>query len=222
MPIKILLYSDFVCPFCVIAKKPLFEASAGKEVELTWMPFELAPIGYPSHSPNSDYIRNGWANSVVPLAERFEVKLDMPWHIDPLPKTHLAHEGIHFARLTGAEWRYVQAVNDAYWLDGKDISEIEVLVGVAEKIGLSGDEFAKCLENRTYQSEHKQLLQYAQVEANVHSVPTIYIGSKRVTGLHSKETYERIINEEIAYVADGLTCGEDGCATDAGDRNGGS
>ena len=50
---KIQFVSDYVCPYCYVAKKPLLKACQGRDVELEWVPFEL------SRPPKPHRIRNG-------------------------------------------------------------------------------------------------------------------------------------------------------------------
>ena len=44
MTVKIKVYSDYVCPFCLLAKKPLEEAIEGRDVEIEWMPYGAPSI----------------------------------------------------------------------------------------------------------------------------------------------------------------------------------
>ena len=46
MTVKMKVYSDFICPFCFLAKGPLDEVVKEKDVEIEWMPFELRPSPY--------------------------------------------------------------------------------------------------------------------------------------------------------------------------------
>ena len=40
-PLKIRFVSDYVCPYCLVAKIPLLEAIKGRNVEVEWVPYEL-------------------------------------------------------------------------------------------------------------------------------------------------------------------------------------
>ncbi|WP_044748626.1 DsbA family oxidoreductase [Bacillus alveayuensis] len=212
MSLKIRVYSDFVCPFCYIGEKPLMEAIEGKDVELEWMPFELRPEPVEPLSPNSDYIQTVWQQSVKPLSARFGVNMELP-DIDPIPRTHLAHEGYQYAKEQGKALEYVKAVFSAYWQEGKNISDIAVLSEAAEKIGLNKEEFRAALETRRYKDVHQQALRHAYEEANVTAVPTFIIGSRMLRGLHTKEMIEKIILEQTESAEDviGKSCSIDRC-----------
>src|SRR5436190_12364789 len=92
MPLKIKVYSDYVCPFCYLAEVPLREAIRGKDVEVEWMPFELRPEPQPTLRPEGDYLQRAWLQSVYPIARRMGVPIKLP-ALSPQPHTHLAFEG---------------------------------------------------------------------------------------------------------------------------------
>ncbi len=212
MSLKIRVYSDFVCPFCYIGEKPLMEAIQGKDVEIEWMPFELRPEPVEPLSPNSDYIQQAWHQSVKPLSTRFGVNMELP-DIDPVPRTHFAHEGYQYAKEHGKALEYVRAVFSAYWQKGKDISDIAVLAEAAEKIGLNKEEFQEALETRRFKDAHQQALQHAYEEAQITAVPTFVIGNRMLRGLHTKEMLEKIILEQAQSEEEaiGTSCEIDGC-----------
>jgi predicted DsbA family dithiol-disulfide isomerase len=212
MSLKIRVYSDFVCPFCFIAKKPLMEAVNGKDVEIEWMPFELRPEPVEPLSPNSDYIQQAWHQSVKPLSARFGVNMELP-DIDPVPRTHFAHEGYQYAKEQGKALEYVHAVFSAYWQEGKNIGDIAVLAEAAEKIGLNKEEFQEALETRRFKDAHQQALKHAYEEAQITAVPTFVIGNRMLRGLHTKEMLEKIILEQAQSEEEaiGTSCKIDGC-----------
>ncbi len=118
MPVKINVYSDYVCPFCFIAEAPLEEAIKGKDVEVEWMPFELRPYPAETLKPEGDYLQSTWENSVYPMAEHFGVKIVLP-RVSPQPYTHLAFEGYQYAKELGKGNVYNQRVLTAFFRKNK-------------------------------------------------------------------------------------------------------
>lgn len=210
MTLKIRVYSDFVCPFCYIGDSQLKEALKGKDVEVEWMPFELRPLPVEPLSVKSSYIQQGWNYSVKPMADRFGVTMTLP-DIDPIPRTHFAHEGFQFAKEHGKEHEYVDAVFQAYWVHEQDIATIQVLGEIAESIGLDKDAFMKAVESRKYQTKHQESLRHAYEEAHVTAVPTFIIGDKNVQGVHTKEQLIQLLNEELDEAGTKDRCSIDGC-----------
>ena len=41
MSLKIQFVTDYVCPYCMVAKVPFMQAIQGKDVEVEWIPYEL-------------------------------------------------------------------------------------------------------------------------------------------------------------------------------------
>ncbi|CAM3668466.1 DsbA family protein [Mesobacillus zeae] len=177
------------------------------------MPFELRPLPHETHSPKSEYIQSGWNSSIKPMAERFGVKMELPMHLDPMPHTHLAHEGFQFAKTEGLGNEYAEAVLQEFWENGKNIGDIETLGSIAEAVGLDRKKFEAALKNRSFEQRHKETLRHAYEEAQITAVPTIFIGSRRVQGLHTKEMLEKIIGQEAEDDSPntGDSCGIDGC-----------
>ncbi|MFL0361642.1 DsbA family protein [Pseudobacillus sp. 179-B 2D1 NHS] len=215
MTIKIKVYSDYVCPFCFLAEKPLKEAIKGKDVEVEWMPFELRPYPNETLKPEGDYLQSTWKQSVYPLAERMGIAIVLP-SISPQPYTHLAFEGYQYAKEKGKGNEYNDRMLRAFFQEEQDIGDIDVLTKVAGEIGLNESEYRTALERRTYKEAHQKALTHAYEEVNITAVPTFVIGNTTIGGIRSKETLEQVINEEIqkkkaAISIEGMSCHMDGC-----------
>ena len=198
MTLKIKIYSDYVCPFCLLAKKPLEAAIQGKDVELEWMPFELRPYPNPTLEPEGDYLQNAWSQSIYPMAERFGVPIVLP-KVSPQPYTHLAFEGYQYAKEYGKGNAYNDRMLRAFFQEEQNIGDIEVLTKLAGEIGLNQVQYKHALETRKYKEVHLVALKKAY-STNITAVPAFIIGDTQVAGLRSKEDFEQIINEEISKI----------------------
>ncbi|WP_247237356.1 DsbA family protein [Telluribacter sp. SYSU D00476] len=195
MAVKIKVYSDYVCPYCLLAKKPLDEAIQGKDVEVEWMPYELRPYPAETLRPEGDYLQNTWRSSVYPLAEQLDVPIRLP-RVSPQPHTHLAFEGYQYAREKGKGQEYNERMLKAFFQEELDIGDIEVLTRLAMEVGLDAEEYREALTSRKYKEAHQKALRHAYEEANITAVPTLIIGSTVLRGLHARETIERVIKKE--------------------------
>lgn len=214
MSLKIKVYSDYVCPFCFLAEKPLEEAVKGKDVEIEWMPFELRPQPNRTLRPEEDYLQTTWRQSVYPMAERLGVKIVLP-NVSPQPYTHLAFEGFQYAKEKGKANEYNDRMLRAFFQEEKNIGEINVLTDLAGEIGLDKDDFKGILQTRKYKEAHQKALGHAYNEAEIQAVPTFVIGDTKISGIVSKERLEKVIEEEMKKqppddFPQGLTCGIDG------------
>jgi len=214
MSVKIKIYSDYVCPFCMLAEKPLEQAIHGKEVEVEWMPYELRPSPQPTLRPEGEYLQSTWKQSVYPMAERMGVPITLP-HVSPQPHTHLAFEGYQYAKEHGKANEYNDRMFRAFFQEERNIGDIEVLTELAGDIGLDQAAYREALETGKYKEAHQKALEHAYRE-NITAVPTFVIGGTTVAGVRSKETLEQIIHDEIEKqksnrFPEGLSCGIDGC-----------
>ncbi|KIL49483.1 DsbA family oxidoreductase [Jeotgalibacillus soli] len=215
MSLKIKVYSDYVCPFCFLAEKPLEEAIKGKDVEVEWMPYELRPYPNETLRPEGDYLQNTWKQSVYPIAEQMGVDIVLP-NVSPQPYTHLAFEGFQYAKEKGKGNEYNDRMLRAFFQEQQDVGDVDVLTKLAGEIGIDEQEYREVLESRKYKEAHQKALNHAYNEVDITAVPTFIIGETKVSGLRSKESLEKIIEDEMkkqkpVILFDGMSCGIDGC-----------
>ena len=116
-------------------------------VELTWRAFELRPEPVPMIDPNSEYLRRVWTDSVAPLAEKLGVTMKLP----PVkPRTRLTHEAAHWARAQGRFDDYHNEVFRAFFERGEDIGDADVLIALAQGLGLDSDLLRQALTNHDF------------------------------------------------------------------------
>jgi predicted DsbA family dithiol-disulfide isomerase len=118
--------------------------------------------------------------------------------VSPQPHTHLAFEGYQYARDHGKGNEYNHRVLRAFFVEGQDIGQIDMLTKLAGEVGLDEKEFEEALRNRKYRQAHQQALRHDYEEAGVTGVPMFLIGSRVLTGLQDRETLEAVIEEELA------------------------
>src|SRR5262249_33579917 len=147
--------------------------------------------------PEGDYLQRAWQQSVYPLARRMGVPITLP-PVSPQPHTHTAFEGYQHAREHGKGNEYNHRVLTAFFVEGQDISQIDMLTRLAGEVGLDERDFEESLRTRKYGEAHQQALRHAYEEAGVTGVPMFVIGSQVLTGLQDRETLEAVIEEEMA------------------------
>lgn len=134
-PVRIDVWSDFVCPFCVL-EEPVLEQAAGHhgaDVTIAWRAYELRPEPVPTLEPDGEYLRSIWERAVYPMAEQ----RGMPLRLPPVqPRSRLAHEAEHHARRQGFGDPMRRAIFRAFFEDGRDIGRPEVLLDIGAAIGL--------------------------------------------------------------------------------------
>jgi predicted DsbA family dithiol-disulfide isomerase len=141
------------------------------------MPFELRPEPHPTLRPEGDYLQRAWSQSVYPIARRMGVPITLP-KVSPQPHTHLAFEGYQYAKHYGKRNEYNHRVQTAFFVEGKDIGQIDVLTRLAGEVGLNEKEFEEALRTRKYREAHRRALRHAYAEAGVSGVPMFVIGDR--------------------------------------------
>ncbi|MEU9674906.1 MULTISPECIES: DsbA family oxidoreductase [Streptomyces] len=213
-PVKIKIWSDYVCPFCMLAEGPVEEAikDVGVDVEVEWMPFELRAHPQPTLRPEDAYLPAVWERSVYPMARRLGVDITLP-SVSPQPYTALAFEGYQYAAEHGLGDAYNQRMFRAFFQEDQDLGEVGVLAALAVEVGLDEAGFRAALADGTYRARHQEALREAAAH-QVRSVPTLLVGDIRIEGVPRPAQLRKAIldaqarqDEEAGY---GAACGIDG------------
>jgi predicted DsbA family dithiol-disulfide isomerase len=88
--------------------------------------------------------------------------------------------------------RIHDALFRAYFVDGSNIGDPDVLVRIAESVGLPGDKAREVITQRTYRAAVDADWQKAR-EYGVTGVPTFVAGQRGVVGAQSYEVLEQLV-----------------------------
>ncbi|MFI5530403.1 DsbA family protein [Kitasatospora sp. NPDC051853] len=210
--VRIKVWSDYVCPFCMLAEGPLHEATHDLDVEIEWMPFELRPHPTPTLRPEDAYLPAVWARSVYPMARRMGVDITLPT-VSPQPYTRLAFEGYQYAAEHGRAAEYTPRLLRAFFQENRDIGRTEVLADIATELGLDADGFTRALDEGTYTETHREALRTAEAY-RISVAPTLIIGERhRIEGVATAAQIRKAVLDVQAEqaITRGAACGIDGC-----------
>lgn len=210
---EILFVTDYVCPYCLVAKEALTRAleQTGIEAKITLQPHELTPEDRPRVDTWHDARRRAGYQKLIEPCEKLGIPMKLPPRVIPRPYTRLAFEGWFFAEEQGKGVAYSDAVYKAYFYDEQDVGEIPVLASLAEKVGLNAAEFTAALEQGTYTRREQEAAAYSRNELKITGVPTIYIDGKKIT-LNDYSVAEMVdILKGSESDGPGISCGENGC-----------
>ncbi|MCI7813048.1 MAG: DsbA family protein [Lachnospiraceae bacterium] len=215
-PLKIRFVSDYVCPYCLVAKIPLLEAIKGRNVEVEWVPYELTEEPAQRIDTYHDPVRKEkWGKTLVPICKELGIEMKLPPKVIPRPYTRLAFEGFYYAKEQQKGDVYNDLMYRAYFIEELDIGDIDVLVSLADRVGLDAEDFRDALEKGIYTQRQKDAVSYAKKELQIHTVPTIFIGDKKVEGgIYRKEEFVVLIDEALKEnfeTVHGFSCDEHGC-----------
>ncbi|MCE2746442.1 MAG: DsbA family oxidoreductase [Burkholderiales bacterium] len=183
IPTKIQVWTDFVCPFCLLGESIIEKAIEGLNVELEWMPFELRPYPTPTLKPEDEYLPRVWKASVYPMAERLGVPIKLPT-VSPQPYTRKAFLGLQYAKQQGKGNAYAIAVMKAFFQQNLNIGEEDVLKNILQQIGLNPSGLDEFVNSPQANAQHDADLQYAK-QVGIQAVPSIAVGAQFFSGVPS-------------------------------------
>lgn len=190
----ITVYSDYVCPYCLLAEQALSDAIGNRGIRINWRAFELRPDPVPTLRPEDSYLPTIWHKSIYPLAERLGVPIRLP-SISPQPRTAKAFELLAMAQDKGLDHEYSMRVLRAFFQEDRDIGNHEILIELAADAGLDSNEARQALESGAYAERHREALRHAREDMAITSVPTIVIGKQVFRGTPPLEELRQAIDK---------------------------
>jgi predicted DsbA family dithiol-disulfide isomerase len=163
------------------------------EVEIIWRSYELRPTGSPPIPP--DYLARIKATEprLMKMArEQYGLELNRgPMGIH----SREALIGAKYAEAQGKGPQFHAAVFRAYWLRANNIEDVDVLVTIAQSVGLEREAFLAALQDKDYE---------AQVDADIDEayqygltgVPTLIFDQRYlVSGAQPYEVLRQVVEK---------------------------
>jgi predicted DsbA family dithiol-disulfide isomerase len=205
---KIDFVSDVSCPWCVIGLQSLQAAldrlSGEIEPELHFQPFELNPQMGAGGQDIAEHIQQKYGSTPDQLEQSQEMirsrGAELGFQFDMNKRTRIyntfdAHRLLHWAELEGHQPELKRALFHAYFTDGLDPSNHEVLVNVVTKVGLdpararqilASDEFAKDVRDR----------ERLYTSHGIQAVPSVIINERHlIQGGQPVEVFEQALRQ---------------------------
>lgn len=134
--------------------------------------FELRPEPVPLLDPRGSYLREHWTRRVYPMAEERGLVMRQP----PLQtRTRRAHEAAAFAKVHETFEAVDRALFRAFFEDGLDINDLDVLCGIAAGASLDGSALRRALERGEFVEAVTADIRLA-ARLGIDSVPTMLVG----------------------------------------------
>ncbi|HEX7112085.1 MAG TPA: DsbA family oxidoreductase [Mizugakiibacter sp.] len=174
-PLRIDVWSDFVCPFCYIADLRLQQLERARPLHVIWHAFQLRPPGAPDMTPEK---RAAIEASRPRLAA--EVRREFGVELRPGPigtRTHAAHALHRYAEGNGHGEAMRAALLRAYWLQAQPIDDADVLRALAVEAGLEADAPQRALDDEASVAAVERDMRMAD-GFGIGSVPTLIFGEQ--------------------------------------------
>jgi predicted DsbA family dithiol-disulfide isomerase len=180
------VFSDVVCPWCLIGVRRLEQALAERpdvQAEVTFHPFLLDPNAPAGGADLREHLRKKYGGDPERMFSRVEaaareagIALDFS-KIRRFAPTTPAHVLIEAAAASGRQHEMKRAMLSAYFLEGLDIADPEVLVGIAREHGLEEDQARAALADPAAAARVRATAAEAS-EQGVSGVPFFVFGGR--------------------------------------------
>ncbi len=198
--IKVALFTDVVCPWCLVGSRRLDNAIAklppDVTVEVENMPFYLDPNTPPEGYDVAEMLqkkygrdpREMWAR-VEGEAKKAGIDLDLSQQPRTFP-TQKAHTLVRLARDKGTQHALANAIAEAYFLEHRQVNDIEVLADIATGYGFTREEAIAAASDPQELEESHQIAVWA-AQQGIQGVPFFIFDDKfALSGAQPAEVFD--------------------------------
>lgn len=201
--LKIDFVSDVVCPWCAVGLGSLDEAlrrlDGEVQAEIHFQPFELNPQLTPEGEDVGEHLARKYGSTPEQMQQNQEAirqrgaDVGFIFNLDKRSRiynTFDAHRLLHWAQTQGRQGELKRALLGAYFTDGRNVSDREVLVDAAGRVGLDAAEARKVLDEGRYADEVRAQEAFYQSQG-VRAVPSVIVNDRYlIQGGQPPEVFE--------------------------------
>ncbi len=204
MALSLVMFSDFICPFCYIGFETARKLKPEFGFEIEWKGFQIHPEWPAEGMAASDYRRGMdaetrrmmWAR-IASLGETVGLEMKAP----PLrANSRLALEAAEFAKECGKAEAFEERVYRAYFNENLNIGSQGMLGELAAEVGLDRDDLNLALEANRYSQRLKNNALVAH-QRGVDGVPTFFVGDYPLVGAQSEQVMRQILQRYVQKMA---------------------
>ncbi|MGP4071165.1 DsbA family oxidoreductase [Piscibacillus sp. B03] len=204
---KIEIWSDVVCPFCYIGKRRLEEAMerfGQGNIQVHFRSYQLDPSAEKNtHSDIHEMLAKKYG---VPYEEGKRMNdqmaqqaktVGLEFNFDQVIPTNTedAHRLSHYANKSGKMYDMMESLMRAYFTEGKDVGDHQVLANLAEEVGLDPKEALEVTETSKYKRDVHADQQDAH-QIGVQGVPFFVFNEKyAVSGAQPTEVFLDVLKK---------------------------
>lgn len=196
MALKIMMFSDFVCPFCYIGFEIMRRLRPEFGFELQWRGFQIHPEwpaeGMPVerfYQGAGDDLRRAVWERIRSLADPVGLPIKPP---AVLTNSRLALEAAEFAHEAGKAEEFEELVYRAYFQEGANIGNPGIIAALAKQAGIDHGAMVEALKSPKYSMRLKNNALVAN-QNGVSGVPTFIIGDFPLVGAQSPEVMRQFL-----------------------------
>ena len=179
---RTLFFFDYLDPLSYLVDLELRALEPAERSGVTRVPLELRPPPFPLLDPEGEEWRRRWGEATAAAVER-GVHLVPPALV---PWTRKAHELVLHAETKGVEESAHRAVFDAVFVGGLDVGRVDVLVSIAEDLGLDATETKAVLDVDRHTASVAEARRLAAT-SGITAPPALARGGRTLRGFHNRD-----------------------------------
>ena len=196
MALKLVMFSDFICPFCYIGFETVRKLKPEFELEIDWRGFQIHPE-WPAEGMEASAYRRGmdpetrravWTR-IEAMAEAAGFTMKQP---QVLANSRLALEAAEFAQQCGAGEAFEERVYRAYFNEGLNIGSQDVIGEIAAEAGIDRNDLNLAIESKRYAERLRHNASDAHTRG-VSGVPTFFVGEYPLVGAQNEDVMRQIL-----------------------------
>ena len=208
---RVEIWSDVVCPWCYIGKRRFDEALSrlreqghGDDIEVVYRAYQLDPSAPPGGSmpAREAYARKFGgeerADQIIGHVTRIAADSGIEFRMDRAIRanTMLAHRALHRVLTTRGSTDQAALKEEllrAYFTDGRNIGDIDVVVACAERAGLDAGDLREWLDTDGSVAEVVSDIEAAQMR-DITGVPAFVIDDRfLIPGAQEVDVFEQLL-----------------------------
>ncbi|MEM6373390.1 MAG: DsbA family oxidoreductase [Pseudomonadota bacterium] len=206
--VQVDIVSDVMCPWCIVGYRQLEQALAatGVGAHVRWHPFELNPQMGPQGQNLIEHVAEKYGASAEQSAQNRQrlqqigAELGIDFNFDPdsrIVNSFAAHQLLDFAMTVGLQHPLKMALFHAHFTAQRDVSDPDVLLDVAETVGLVRSDAAQVLDTGVLAASVREK-QAFWTSRGISGVPSMVFAEKYLlTGAQGPQTYAQVLRQVI-------------------------
>jgi len=206
--LKIDVFTDVVCPWCLVGSARLDQALANLpndiEVEVENHPFYLDPTVPPEGVDVGQMLREKYGRDPKEMWERVEgeaKKAGIALDLSRQPRmfnTAKAHTITRLSKPNGNQHELANAIAEAYFLEHRQINDDNVLADIAAQFGWDRGDALDAMNDKDLLAATAQLAQDA-AQQGIRGVPFFIFGEKyALSGAQPDEVFDQALQKTLS------------------------
>ena len=204
--VSVEIWSDVVCPWCYIGKRRFEKAidllRDEVEFDIAFRPYQLDPTASPGKAtPVKEAYAKKFggperAAQILQHVTGIAAEEGLEFHMERSLRanTLLAHRLLWLAEASGHQYALKERLLKAYFVDGLDVGDPDVLASCAADVGMPADNVVAFLGSTDGVEEVRRQLDLA-AQAEITAVPTFVIDGKwAIPGAQDPDTFVNVIH----------------------------